>query len=374
MFMSIKIISISKCVETPFKSSKELTLDYKASYHMGIPFEVYAQQCINNTVVYKTITIKNCNTVGSTLTSLLTPHYVAGTTIVINGITFNNPYPKTQYKYNWINFDKYRIPKSLANCNVGAKTFLDALQESKSNYLSKELWKALTDYNQQRIAQCRAYNADYIQAEQWYKELMGCGAFKFYSPNAKTRYEFDAEQEFANSFELLEQGLRPLDESEKAFLCTYAPAYGIELQTFDWRINTRKTKHGYTQEPERVYRALSQSDAERAYADPRNKDKGVYIPKFCRDGLKIKSAENEKLLRDAYLSLMWMLRQKDDSLLMPGYRRCPICHKIYRETDGCDGHVAPIEFINADNLLYGISSTYEDYDSTKSAYGEYEPE
>ena len=368
--MSKKIISIKKC-----EYIKELTLDYKASYHMQIPFEVYAKECIDNSIAYKTIVVKNCDTVGSTLTSLLTPHYLAGTTIEIDGVRFINPCPKTRYQYNWVDFNRFAIPKSLANRKVGQTTFLEEISKVRGNFIPNNLWTAIDDYSKERIAKCKEHNTfDFSRAENWYKELMGCGAFKFYSPNTKTRYEFEAEQEFANSLEQLPDGLRPLDESEKAFLRTYAPAYGIELQTFDWRINTRKTKHGYTQEPERIYKALSQADAERAYVDPRNKDKGVYIPKFCRDGLKIKSNENEKLLRDAYLSLMWMLRQKDDSLLMPGYRRCPICHKIYRETDGCDGHIAPIEFINADNLLYGISSTYEDYDSTKSAYGEYEPE
>lgn len=368
--MSKKIISISKCEYT-----KELTLDYRASMALDIPFEVYAEESIDNSIAYKLIKVVNCKTVGSTLTSLLTPHYLAGTIIEIDGVRFVNPNPKIRYKYNWVDFNKFAIPKSLAMRKIGKTTFLDEIQKVRGNFIPNNLWLAIDEYSQERIAKCKEHNTfDFSKAESWYKELMGCNAFKFYSPNAKTRYEFDAEQEFTKSFEQLPNGLRPLDESEKAFLRTYAPAYGIELQTFDWRVNSRKTKHGYTQEPERVYHTLSQSDAERAYADPRNKDKGNYLPKSIRDGLKIKSNENEKLLRDAYMSLMWMLRCKDDSLLMPGYRRCPICHKIYRETDGCDGHVAPIEFINADNLLYGISSTYEDYDSTKSAYGEYEPE
>ena len=368
--MSKKIISISKCEYT-----KELTLDYRASLAMEIPFEVYAQECIDNSIAYKLIKVSNCKTVGSTLASLLTPHYLAGTVIEIDGVRFVNPNPKTRYKYSWVDFNKYAIPKSLAGRKVGKTTFLEEIQKVRGNFLPNNLWTAIDEYSQERIAKCKEHNTfDFSRAESWYKELMGCGAFKFYSPNTKTRYEFEAEQEFAKCFEQLPDGLRPLDECEKAFLRTYAPAYGIELQTFDWRINSRKTKHGYTQEPERLYRALSQSDAERAYADPRNKDKGNYLPKFIRDGLKVKSNENEKLLRDAYMSLIWMLRQKDDSFLMPGYRRCPICHKIYREIDGCDGHIQPIEFINADNLLYGISSTYEDYDSTKSAYGEYEPE
>ena len=71
---------------------------------------------------------------------------------------------------------------------------------------------------------------------------------------------------------------------------------------------------------------------------------------------------------------MWFMKYMPDDGLMPEYHRCPICGKIYHEVDGCPGHIDPIIQIRADNLFYGIESTFEDYESTSSAYEEFELE
>ena len=57
------------------------------------------------------------------------------------------------------------------------------------------------------------------------------------------------------------------------------------------------------------------------------------------------------------------MKHLKDEGLVPGYKRCPVCHKIYRENEGCEGHVAPLEQIQADNLFYGIMNEYSDFEA-----------
>ena len=362
--------------------SDTLVLDFQASYFTGEPFDIYCKNNINPSAHYKTISIVNVRSLSADLLSLLTPHYLGGTEIIVNGLHFVNRYAKPRYSYHWTEFNRQSIPSSLAKFPVGKSTFLTELAKVRTNYLPNNLWIALDDYSQDRIKKCIAYNHfDFALAENWYKELMHTipcltklmpssknpnapKAFRVFSPNAKTFYEFTAEQCFKKSLEQLQPGLRPLNAEELAFLKQYAPAYGIEIPQFAWRINSRKTKHGYTYEPERVL-VVKQSDIEKTYYDKRNTNN---LPKFVRDGYKVKYDDNDKLLRDSYTQLIWMMKHCDDSILATGYHRCPICHCIYHEKDGCLDHIEPIEYINADNMFYGISSTYEDYSATSKYY------
>jgi hypothetical protein len=223
-----------------------------------------------------------------------------------------------------------------------------------------------------RIDLCREYNkGDYTFAEQWLKELMKdtiIHGIKMYSPNKKTYYEAIAEVEFDKACDLyrLKKGLRGLNQEELMFLHKFAPAYGIDIPTFKFKINSRKTDHGYTQEPEVAYSSMSTYDWSRVIFDPRNDNN---LPSFVRQGLNIRECENEKLLREAYFNLRWIMKHLKDNGLMPGWKRCPHCHKLYKESQGCEcGFEQPVEFVQADNMFYGISSTYEDYDSTHDFY------
>lgn len=389
-----------------------LVLDRDYSKYTGEPFDTYCRDNLAEYKPYKSISIMNVRSVSAELLTLLTPYYLGGTEIIINSVSFINPNPKFRYDYHWVDFNRNHISKSLANYPVGQSTFLVELDKVKTNYLPNNLWVALDEYSQHRIEKCKQYNKtrfNYDIAEQWYKDLMfaiptltahmpkyqpktkskyvikatsdkpedkpedkePAPVFKVFSPNKKTFYEFTAETNFNKSLELLKPGLRPLTTEEIAFLKQYAPAYGIEIPQFAWRINSRKTEHGYTYEPERVL-VVKQSDIDRTYVNPANKrNKLPVLSKFVRDGYKVKYNDNDKLLRDSYTQLIWMMKHdKKGSFLASGYHHCPICHKIFHETQGCDGHIEPIEFINADNMLYGISSTYEDYDSTSSYYQE----
>lgn len=372
--MSKKIIKISK-----MNYEKELVLDYDISKILDIPFELYVKESINNMLAYKQINIVNCTFVSANIVSAITPAYLAGTIISINGRKFVNPNPKYRYSYQWIDFNRNAIPKALAEFKVGQSTFLAELQKVKGNYLPNNLWLAIDDYSQERIAKCVEYNKfDFACAEQWYKELMNMNNKKFhiYSPNEKTWFEHKAETWFEKSLKdyQLQPGLRALDADELAFLKKYASAYGIEIPEFQWRYNYHKTKHGYTTEPEIITGGASLSDLAKCYVDPRNKGKQETLPRSIREDYMIKTCDNDKLIRDAYFQLMYLMRLKDDSFLMPGYKRCPICHQIYRESEGCEGHIEPITLINANNLFYGIGSEFHDIDAEQEYLEQQEDE
>lgn len=338
------------------------------------------------TRLFEKITIKNFISIPEELLNRLTNQYLHGAEIVFSTPSrdfeksYKVPHSRPFYSYSWQPLDLSKpVPKSLATFtfkfNGKDTTYLDAIKTLKSTkYLPNDIWNALDIYSKQQIDKCREYNrGNYDFAEMWYKQLMkDCIAnnIKMYSPNAKTYFEATAEITFEKDCAdlQLEQGLRPLTNAELIFLHKYAPAYGVEIPQFLFRYNTRKTAHGYTEEPERVLSAMSSEDWVRVMFDPRNDNN---LPRNIRQNLTVQSTENNKLLRDAYFQLKWIMKNLKDNGLMPGYKRCPVCHEIYREHDGCDcGAVQSIEFIQADNLFYGNAATYEDINSTREYYDE----
>ena len=338
------------------------------------------------TRLFEHITIKNFISIPEVLLNRLTNQYLHGARITFSTPSrhfekeYQVPHSKPFYSYSWQPLDLSKpIPKSLAtfefDYNGKKTTYLDAIKTLKSTkYLPTEIWNALDAYSKQQIDKCREYNrGDYSFAELWYKQLMkDCMSnnIRVYSPNAKTYFETIAEITFEKDCAdmQLQKGLRPLNNRELIFLRQYAPAYGVEIPQFLFRINTRNTIHGYTEEPERVLSGMSNEDWSRVMFDPRNNNN---LPHNVRQNLRVQAIENDKLLREAYFQLIWIIKNLKDDGLMPGYKRCPECHKIYREHEGCDcGACKSIEFIQADNLFYGISSTYEDINSTREYYDE----
>lgn len=364
-----KIINIKKA-----NYNTELTIDYRSAYNTAefteTPLNVIIDNYINPTESYKTIELVHCKSLAGSTLIKLTPHYLAGTSIIINGKEFKTQAPRQRYNYEWIPFDKTKIPKSLAEYKVRqnneVKTFLEIMQKTTNNYIPNECWKAIDEYSKERIEKCKTYNTtNYELAEDWYKQLIKCKDFKTFCNNTKVWIEAQAEEAFEKSKELLQKGLRPLNDEEIRFLQTYAPAYGVEIQTFDWRYDYRKTKYGYTQEPVRIYTAIPENEYERTIYDGRNakKNTGEKVPFNILKNYRVRSERNEKLLRDAYFQLRWIMKHLKDEGLVPGYKRCPVCHKIYRENEGCEGHVAPLEQIQADNLFYGIMNEYSDFEA-----------
>lgn len=343
------------------------------------------------TRLFEHIIIKNFISIPEELLNRLTNQYLHGAKITFSTPsrnferTYEVPHSKPFYSYSWQPLDLSKpVPKSLAtfefNYNGKKTTYLDAIKTLKSTkYLPTDIWNALDVYSKQQIDKCREYNrGDYSFAELWYKQLMkDCMSsnIRMYSPNAKTYFEAIAEITFEKDCAemQLQKGLRPLNHSELLFLHKYARAYGVEVPQFLFRVNTRKTIHGYTEEPERVLSGMSSDDWNKVIYDPRNAQRNpdLVLPRNIRQNLMVQSTENDKLLREAYFQLKWIMKNLKDDGLMPDYKRCPVCHEIYREHDGCDcGASQSVEFVSADNLLYGISSTYEDIDDTKDIYNE----
>lgn len=368
------------------KPTGRITIDaFNPEYQNGL--DDILDQLIPYTKIFEYITIKNFTTIPEILLNRLTNQYLHGAQIEFTTPSrkFNKTYtvcrPRAFYTYKWEPLDLSKpIPKSLAQFeftyNNKRTTYLDAIKTlTSTRYLPNEIWNALDVYSTQQIDKCREHNqGEYSLAEDWFKNLMkDCmqHKVKVFSPNQKTYYEALAELDFERDCESakLEKGLRPLNEDELGFLHKYASAYGVQIPTFQWRINSRKTEHGYTQEPERVIDGMSNSDWSKVIWDGRNAHKGNMLPRFVRQGLTVREYDNDKLLRDAYFQLQWIIKHLKDAGLMPGYKRCPVCHEIYREHDGCKcGYCKPIEFVSADNLFYSNSSTYEDYESTNCAY------
>lgn len=361
-----QIINITKA-----KPDKPIILDTYCANAMQQQYNAYCKDNLHLTQSYEYISLKHIKALGSDVLSLITPFYLSGIKIIINETNiFQMKHKKERFIYQWVEFNKQHITKSLAEFPVAGSTFLQEISKTKGNYIPPTLWAAMDDYSKARIKKCQEYNKrlfDYSFAEQFYKDLSRTKGFKTFSPNQKTYYEVLAEDSFFKSVPNLEPGEKPLTDKERNFLQTYAKPYDIEVQLFNYRDNYRKTKDGYTIEPERILAQISESEVSRGYYDSVHPGNNT-LPRATRQGYQVKSYENEKLLRDSYTHLMWILAQENpDQFLATGWARCPICGELYREFEGCEGHVLPIEQIRADNLLYGISGSYDDYDTEQEA-------
>jgi hypothetical protein len=167
--------------------------------------------------------------------------------------------------------------------------------------------------------------------------------------------------------EPLLDGLRPLTESELSELYADAPTFGVDIPRFIYRYSFVKTQNGYAQCPERIY----QYNAEDKLASTYFED-GDNAPKAIRKDAYVQFIENEALLREAYTELQWFKKHnKNDRFIVAGYKRCPVCHKVYKETRGCEEldietgtpivHIPPVEFLSKPNLFYSDSMSWEDY-------------
>ena len=344
--------------------------------------EIYGNR-LPYTSLYTRIILRNYNSIPAELITRLTNQYLHGAEIVFENTYkgFNKSYklsnPKDIISYQWTPFSLSNpIPKSLATFrlkyNNKDMSYLDAVKTlNNTRYIPNEIWNAIDKYSQAQIDKCKKYNkGNYALAEEWYKQLMrDCihNNIKMYSPNKKTYYEAIAEDNFNYAVESLKHGFTPLTPDEEVFLRRYAPAYGVEIPKFTYRINSRLTPHGYTAEPECI-RGMTDSDWDVVIFDPRKENN---LPKNIRKDMVAKSYDNPKLLREAYEHLMYIINNLQDAGLMPGWARCPECGEIYRESEGCEcGACQPITYVQANNLFYGTASEYEDYEYTKDIYGD----
>ena len=361
---------------------KKLIIDFFNPDIQEQGIEEFVKAYLPYTTLYTVVEIKNFINIPAVLLERLTNQYLHGTEISIETPKqhFKQVYkcPKARgfYRYNWAPFSlSDPIPKSLANFkftyNGKETTYLDAIQTlPNTRYIPNDIWNALDVYSRERIDTCRKYNEGvYSFAEEWFKQLTKDAIqhnMRVISPNKKTYFEAIAELDFERQLKdnyTLQAGLRNLTEEELTFLHKYAPAYGVAIPQLVTRINTRKTKHGYTQEPEIVVTQLTESDYNRTLRDDRLREKGTQLPWHVRRTLMPQVSDNQRLLREAYANLIWIMRhasQLPNNGLIDGYARCPHCHQIYHEAVGCDCEQTPaVEFLSTPNLFYSDAGSYE---------------
>lgn len=278
------------------------------------------------------------------LLTAITPCYLRGSKIVINGVEFPVCNKNPQYFFVW----QDKVPSSLPNY----------LKEAYANFkLRGDLYKELVQWNQERIELAKRYSKfKWALAEDFYKEVFKTfyGKLKVLSPNKKTFFEATAEIELDNWI----KPSAPLTKEEQEYLDLhtakqYVKALGLPDTTFQISSKHRITEHGITDEP---ILTCKQDIANNLVASFfKNKHKGgekstqwnstasTYIVSHTKE------RENIAMLK-WYLSLP---REQLEEFFLPGWHFCPVCGKLFHETEGCldnnNGyHIDPIEFVPYD--------------------------
>ena len=271
----------------------------------------------------------------------ITPAYLRGTVITVNGHTFEQCTRNPQYLYTW----QDRIPSSLPS----------HLKQAYYDYkLRGKLYDELVAWNQSRIslAQNRS-KFKWVLAEKFYKDLhkaLAVKGIKVQSPNQKTIFEYMAEK----YLEDVTKPQAPLTLEESSYLNmananNYIRAFG--LQDCDVMVNTRhrKTAHGITEEPYLTnLHELEQTSTARFF----NRKHAEDTPKTVWNSSTAFTITCPSKQRENIESLKWFLSQPQDIqelFLMPGWHFCPECGKLYHENDGCYEndycHVREITFV-----------------------------
>ena len=366
------------------KNEGKLIIDQQ-QFHDEFELDYYIEQILYTAHVYEAITLKNFYAIPKALVKSLTPQYTRGCEIIIDTEaknirkSFKNKFPQKAYAYRWIDIDYSALPKSLAEhvfeYNGKPTKMLDALQSLKTlAYLPGEIWDAMDNWSQLQVQKVKSKNKiiNYMPAEEWYKNMFKeCVKHKMWlhSPNKKTMYEGFAEIDFEKQLQSLAMSKdEEITQKEYAFLQKYAPAYGVDIPKFTYKVNSRKTEHGYTTEPVRCCTPMTDSDIAQCIFDYRATQN---LPGFVRKGLWQRSTDCPKLIKEAYERLTYYMQLGDD-FLMPGWHRCPTCGEIYYEENGCEncGSIEPIQMLSAENLFYSNAMAFEDMESTTQHYRE----
>lgn len=284
------------------------------------------------------------------LIKAITPAYLRGSKITVNGIEFATCQRNPQYFYQW----QDKVPSTLP----------EHLKEAyKSFNLRGSLYQELVEWNQSRIAratECSKFK--WHLAEQFYKDLYKALTpqhIKVLSPNKKTFYECIAELNIENVL----RPQKPLNKEEQTYLDiaklkNYVKAFGLQDTSIRLGVRHRTTPHGTTEEPILVSSYdIQMSVTANSFNRKDNREIEGYIND---DGFEVKiwnstGFNNVNLPykeRENIETLKWFLSQPKDiqeEFLMPGWHFCPICGKLYHENEGCyDGdicHITEIEFI-----------------------------
>ena len=355
-------------------ASGELYIDRYAPMFQVDDVEYAIKQIIPYNYLYAKVTVKNWNSVPAVLLERLTMQYLHGAEIVFelpkaNYLkTFKYAQGKPElYTYTFKPLDWTRLPKAVAyhklTLNGKETTILEALNNRKTGYIPNPVWVAVDKVAQKRIAQCQEYNRGYYPAaERWYKRLMYdymCMDRKVFSPNKKTWYEVTAEVDFLRNVKNLQIPVEDqITEDQILWLQHYAPAYGVDIPKFSYRVNSRKTDHGWTEEPEVCFTPMTDSEVNACIYDYRNDNN---LPANVRKGLWKRTMDCPKFIKDAYDTLKYLM-QFGEEFLMPEWHICPVCGDVYHEERGCEncGKEKDVEFLSADNQFYSNALSYED--------------
>ena len=283
---------------------------------------------------YLTINVK-----GKYLTEVLlraiTPCYLRGTEVIVNGIHFPVCTSNPQYLYIWQDQVPAKLPQHL--------------KDAFYNYrLRGSLYNELVAWNQSRIQ--LATNKSKFKwelAENFYKSLFKTfyGKIKVLSPNKKTFFESTAELDLENWI----PNANPLTQEEQTYLAwaethQYLKALGLPDCSFQIGSQHRITSHGVTNEPI----LINKSDINAVLTASVFKKKvqsgdksSVWKASSSRFVTSVaKQSENIQMLK-WYLSLP---TEELESLLLPGWHVCPECGSLYNEHEGCCS-IEPIKFI-----------------------------
>ena len=277
-------------------------------------------------------------TVGKYITEVLlqtiTPAYLRGSQITINGITFKPCTSNPQYFYSWTE----KVPSSLP------QHLKDAFKSFK---LRDNLYQELVEWNQSRIKLAEEHSKfKWTFAEEFYKDIYKTFEhLRVQSPNKKTFFEANAELDFATWC----PQAKPLTEAEQRNIDIinqqrYAQAFGLQSTEVQYSYRHRTTKHGTTEE----ITLVSDSDMENArtsasFMKHTNQQREGYTN---NEGFEVFSwLNNSKSTitshtkeRENIQAIKWILnlpKETQEELLLPGWHFCPICNKLYHESEGC---------------------------------------
>ena len=284
------------------------------------------------------------------LIKTITPAYLRGSKITVNGVEFPTCQRNPQYFYQW----QEKIPSTLP----------EHLKEAYKNFkLRGSLYQELVEWNQSRIAKAtEASKFKWALAEDFYKQLyksLTPQHIKVQSPNKKTFYEATAELDIEN---ILKPQASLTDEEQffltEASVKNYIRAFGLQDTSVVIGTHHRTTPHGTTDEP--ILVSSQDIEASITASSFRRKDDRELEGYIDDNGFEVKQWNSSSSTvvdcpskhRENIETLKWFLSQSkevQEEFLMPGWHFCPVCGKLYHENEGCyDGdvcHIPEVEFV-----------------------------
>lgn len=272
----------------------------------------------------------------------ITPCYLRGSRIIINGKACKQVTCNPQYFFKWVESIPSKLPQNLKDAY-------------RSFNLKGELYNELITWNQARVEKAKsASQFKWEIAEQWYKNL-----YKYFnthkivvqSPNKKTFYEAQAELDFEQWCPIAHA--LTIEESEfliRAESKNYIRAFGLQDTTFQVGSHHRTTPHGTTYEEvitnanainstitNNYFLEKDGSNNENSFTD----DTGFVVQQW--NSTRSHQVVSHTKERENIISLKFFLslsRADQQELLLPGWSFCSKCncavHESHEHCEICD--------------------------------------